>query len=793
MTARPARGILPNLVNGVSQQAPSLRLPSQCDAQDNFYPTIVEGLKDRPPTEMIAKLPNTTSNVFSHIINRDGNERYVVIYDGTAIEVYDFAGNAKTVNAPNGYGYLTCDNPADDIRALTIADYTFVLNRTKQVAMAASPVAAARPYEALVNVMAGNYGMTYQIIINGVVAASVATSTTDVHELDTNYIASALYTQLATNGYTSGPWMCGIYSNAIHIQNSSVDFSITATDGQNNSGMVAVKGETEKFADLPTFGPPGFVIKVSGDQQTSFDDYWVTLVNDDFGQAIWKECVAPGTPLNLNADTMPFTLVREADGSFTFKQAAWDTRVCGDATSSPDPSFVGHTLNELFFHKDRFGILANENVILSRTGSFFNFFRTSCTAVLDDDPIDVGATHTKVSILQNVMTFQGDLIVNSGQTQFRLAGNETLTPKTVSLLPLTEFVTSDVRPVGLGTWCYFTARRGDWESVWEYTTDKVSATSTANEVTSHCPVYIPAGAFHMAGTSNESLLAVLTHGDPSAVYAYRYYWSGEQKLQSAWGRWSFPGVTKVLNAAFIQSELYLVMQRSDGVYIEKMRVQPNVTDTGLEYLIHLDRRVSSDYSSSGFHLGPVYDPVAKTTTYALPYTPTSDIHAVSAPGGSVSAGREVPVVSVDVEQVTIKGDTRTWKLYFGYTYERRYRFSPIYDRQMNPQNPYGGGTVVSITGRLQLMRLTVAFNRTTYFRFEVTPEGRETYVHTYTGRVLGKAANTLGGVPVVTGKRTFPVFANSETVKVELVNDSWMPSSFLSAEWFGRHSSTPKS
>lgn len=38
-----------NLINGVSQQPETLRLPSQCEAQINGFSSVVEGLKKRPP------------------------------------------------------------------------------------------------------------------------------------------------------------------------------------------------------------------------------------------------------------------------------------------------------------------------------------------------------------------------------------------------------------------------------------------------------------------------------------------------------------------------------------------------------------------------------------------------------------------------------------------------------------------------------------------------------------------------------------------------------------------------
>ena len=46
---------IPNLINGVSQQPPALRLASQGEEQINCMPSPVEGLKKRSPMELVVK------------------------------------------------------------------------------------------------------------------------------------------------------------------------------------------------------------------------------------------------------------------------------------------------------------------------------------------------------------------------------------------------------------------------------------------------------------------------------------------------------------------------------------------------------------------------------------------------------------------------------------------------------------------------------------------------------------------------------------------------------------------
>ena len=73
---------IPNLINGVSQQPPALRLESQGEVQENGFSDVVDGLKKRPPTQFLKKLvkcdsswvagvPNLTSSNTTHLTTDD--------------------------------------------------------------------------------------------------------------------------------------------------------------------------------------------------------------------------------------------------------------------------------------------------------------------------------------------------------------------------------------------------------------------------------------------------------------------------------------------------------------------------------------------------------------------------------------------------------------------------------------------------------------------------------------------------------------------------------------------------
>jgi len=198
---------IPNMVNGVSQQPQVLRLPSQADEQVNGFSSTSSGLRKRAETEFVASLfpvaLTDTRQVKVHWINRDGDEKYVVVFQANNLRVFDLNGVEQVVNFPDGKAYITEAFPQDTIKALTIADFTFVVNNSRVVRESVE-LSPQRPYEAIVSVKGGNYGKKYAIKIDGIELADFTTpdGTAGAHaaQIGTDFIANELFTQLLATG-----------------------------------------------------------------------------------------------------------------------------------------------------------------------------------------------------------------------------------------------------------------------------------------------------------------------------------------------------------------------------------------------------------------------------------------------------------------------------------------------------------------------------------------------------------------------------------------------------------------
>lgn len=663
---------IPNLFNGISQQPASLRHPSQAELQENGYSSIATGLRKRPPTIDIARLTAASyPNAFVHTINRDAVERYTVLLVNGDLFVYDFAGVAKVVNFPDGKGYLNCGTPRSDFAVVTVADYTFILNKTVVTAM-----------------------------------------------------------------------------------------NVVVTAG-------AITGTKQKFSELPAPTGTDNIWRIAGDPTNNFDDYYVK--DSAAAGSVWTEHTKPGITYSFNAATMPFKLVRNAGGDFTFSKSVWTDRNVGDDNSNPVPSFIGRKLKDIYFHRNRLGITADESFVMSRSGDYANYWIQTVTAIIDTDPVDRDLSHTKVSIINYAVPFSKAMVLFSDSTQFQLSSGDTLTPKSVKADPITEFESSaQCRPTPLGTALFFAQQRGGYTGVREYFVDLDTISNDAADVTAHCPTYIPADTYLLAGCSNEDTLFALSMQERNAIYVYKFYWGKQEKLQSAWSKYTFPATDTILNASFIGTTCYLTIQRAEGIFFESMDLQTNAADTGFAFQILLDRRKS---------LLGVYDATNNWTTWTLPYADSEVLQVILGAAFGNQKGTLLTITRPSPTTIRAAGDYSVGTCFVGRKYVMRYRLSELYYRDQK------SGAIQS--GRLQLSRMYLVHDKSGYFRVEVTPKARETYTYPFTGKVLGDSTLVLGSPALSSGKFLFPIRSNNLGCRIDIVNDSHLPSTLQSAEWEG--------
>lgn len=309
------------LVGGVSQQPDSLMLPGQLRECDNYYPDPTFGLLKRPGTQFIRRIDNSLSGGSWFFICKGLAEKLLLqITTNGNVRLWDAqSGIQQTVNTLSGTATTYATHArSSDLEVLQINDYIFVLNRGVTVQDVATTSAAQNPF-GYVTLSTVAYDTTYRVVIDGN-AFTYNTPTASGSNLNANTIISNLVSTINANP----AYVATGVANYIHIRRANnADFSLEATGSISGTGLVAYKGTVDSVQDLPSQFLNGYVIQVAGSSDTAGDDYYVkfeTSNGGNQGAGAWVETIKPSEVLGLNPTTMPHALIREANGTYTFRE-----------------------------------------------------------------------------------------------------------------------------------------------------------------------------------------------------------------------------------------------------------------------------------------------------------------------------------------------------------------------------------------------------------------------------------------------------------------------------------------
>jgi len=529
------------------------------------------------------------------------------------------------------------------------------------------------------------------------------------------------------------------------------------------------------------------------------------------------------TVTNANTFTFP-----ETSGNFSVNQSLsyglantetlpkWGERTVGDLDTAPNPSFVGQKINNIFFFRNRLGVLSDDDVILSRVGDYFNFFPETVTTVLDSDPIDIAASHTKISILKHAITMGEELILFSEKAQFTLkASDDTLTPKTAYIVVSTEFDSNTkANPVSSGNSIYFLTQKGEFSGIREYIKQPGVEIKDASDITIHIPAYIPSSVFKMTTSSSENLLALLPQ-DSNDIYINRWLYGEDfNKVLNSWFALNLYTDYNILNIDFIGSDLFLVVESATETVLLKLPFKskhvepyaPGGEDNSCEF--HLDFKVTE--ATTGVSI--TYDSNTKLSTFTFPYklygTPkivgrfldriflggtdeTSTYVDSKGNTKTLDVGETIETSTIAFNDkgttsvVTATGDYRNSKVIMGYEFSSMYVFSTqkLIDQKTNA--PILGG-------RFQLLNFYLKYERTAFFETSVSSPNGGYSRYKFTPNLLGvrhstgstgSATQPLSKLRTQKGVFKFPVMAKADMTSIEISNRSFLPAQFLSAEY----------
>jgi len=347
------------------------------------------------------------------------------------------------------------------------------------------------------------------------------------------------------------------------FMNGSAADGVNFLGGAVNENMSVIGQKAQDISRLPAMNKEGYVAQISNASDLDTDDYYVKFEanNGVSGAGSYNECVRPhnfdgsgNDPMVLGLDpaTMPHALINNRDGTFTFTKLDeaskgstenyWKNREVGDDTSNPFPTFVGNTIQEMFFHRNRLGMISGEQIVMGKPGQYFDFFIVSAITTSDDNPIDITVSDVKPAFINHILPIQRGMMMFSDNGQFMLfTESDIFSPKTVRLKKISSYeCDATIQPVDLGTSVLFTSNVSAYARAFEATILDDSTPPNILEQTRVVPEFLPKD---ITKSANSAAIGITTYGKKgdSTVYHYKYYNTGQQREQSAWYSWTLTG------------------------------------------------------------------------------------------------------------------------------------------------------------------------------------------------------------------------------------------------------------
>ena len=535
-----------NYLGGVSRQSDDKKLAGQVRECLNGYPDPTFGLTKRPGFKWIKNLGSGTTydNSKWFYIARTKDERYIGCIKPKPnsgygdIDIWNVDGTVCTVTldtstSVNAENYLTGSRLNYDV--LTVQDTSIITNNLITAAKQADPTF--------------NVNRQASIVLSGSPVSNVYTVTVDGNTITHTSNPSGTYDSILTalenaidalsiSGLTTTK-----YRESLYLSDSNSAITISGTGGQAGESLYVFQDQVSNITALPEQTFHGHLVKVINTNSTE-DTYFAKFFADNgtSGAGHWAEGLDPSKSPGLDASTMPHELVNTSLNTFTFRQVSWIARSVGDDTTKSHPSFVGRKIQSGFYHNNRLGFLSDDNVSMSQSQDFFNFYHSSAQTVTDADPIDINVSTIKPATLHSVLpTTQGLLLFSKNQQFMMSAADGVLTPTTTNIRAIANYdMDTDIQPVDMGGVIDFVSKTPAYTRTFAMQTFGQQDNPKVLDISRVVNEWVPATVDTLIASPQNKFLA-MSDQTSRYVYFYRTYHDGEKQVIEAWFNWQLPG------------------------------------------------------------------------------------------------------------------------------------------------------------------------------------------------------------------------------------------------------------
>jgi len=740
-----------NYLGGVSKQSDDKMLPGQVRECYNGFPDATYGLTKRPGFKHIANLGTGTTydNAKWFYINRDDDEEYIGCIKGNGVFVWNaLTGVACTITYGVGaQAYL--NGTKDNYKLITVQDTTIVINNSVTVTAQAAPSFIPKSRGTIV-ISGAVPEVDYVVNIQGI-ETTVTSHTTDYtfddiladksgHNLKDAINSLITAQQGANNSNFTGTWTVtqnGKVSLDITrvVNGVATAFTIEARGGFGNNFLEAFQDEVSSITKIPEESFHGHVVKVANTTGV-LDDYYAAFKADNgiSGRGFWEETIAPNVSPGLNNQTLPHELINTGTNTFTFKTITYAARKTGDDDTNSQPSFLDNTITAGFFHNNRLGFLSKDNVTMSQSGEFFDFYFKSAQTVLDSDPIDLSCSSVKPTALHAVLpTAQGVVLFSAKQQFILFSDSGVLTPQLATIRTISNFeMDNKVDPVDVGTQINFISKTPGYTRCFSMVTRGQQENPQVLDLSRVVKEWISPNIDQLISSPQNSMIA-MGEQNSNELYIFRYYNDGKENLMQAWVEWQMPGTTQFITID--SDDMYAVTKQGNQFVLSKAALSQSPEQAII--VNNKGQKVNPSMDLYAAAASVVFDSVNNLSKCYLPYNDVNELSPVLIIKGNTSTGTFVesgftitperasdstgPYLIVPEKNLTSLAND----VIVGFKYNFDVHLPTTYFR---PEK-----VTTDVTANLTIARMKFSVGLSGAMNFKVNQKGREPYRVTFTG------------------------------------------------------------
>ena len=426
----------------------------------------------------------------------------------------------------------------------------------------------------------------------------------------------------------------------------------------------------------------------------------------------------------------------------------------------------------MLFFRNRFAILADENIVMSRPGDFTNFFAKSAIQLIASDPIDIAASSEYPAILYDGIQTNTGLVLFSKSQQFMLTtDSDIFSPTTAKINSLSTYnFNFATNPISLGTTLGFLDNAGKFSRFFEMAQVQREGEPQVIEQSAVVSRLFEKD-LKLISNSRENSVIFFSEEGTSTLYGYRYFDQITERRLAAWFKWTLTGTIQY--HCMQDDNLFVVVRNNSKDQLLKYSIKMDSNTFALaENRVHLDHLMSVS--------GWTYNATTNKSTKAKPtgLESSNQLAAYDVDAGN-NLGR-YGLITVNGSNLELDGDWSGETFLIGYQFTLEVKLPTIYYLTQSGQSWRADTRANTVIHRVKFGFGPIGLYETT-----LTRTGRTDFTEVFEVSSADQYAANTGAIVDDNILRSVPVYDRNINATLTIKSTHPAPATIHNMTWEG--------